>query len=71
MVDGTQMVVYLGGHAQLCIELFGDRADPAALLIGGATWSLDWWDNELCQLLADRGRLVVRYDQRDTGRSTS
>ncbi len=32
---------------------------------------MDWWEDELCSRLADRGRLVVRYDNRDTGRSTS
>ena len=57
--------------AQICFEAIGERGDPAILLIGGATWSMDWWDDELCRRLADRGRLVVRYDNRDTGRSTS
>ncbi len=32
---------------------------------------MDWWQDDLCRRLADRGRLVVRYDHRDTGRSTS
>lgn len=32
---------------------------------------MDWWEDELCGRLAERGRLIVRYDQRDTGRSTS
>ncbi len=63
--------VRVGGDAELCVEAIGDPARPAILLIGGATWSMDWWEDELCRRLADRGRLVVRYDQRDTGRSTS
>ena len=58
-------------RAQLCIEAIGDRDDPALLLIGAATWSMDWWDDDLCRRLGDGGRLVVRYDNRDTGRSTS
>ena len=29
-----------------------------------------WWDAELCERIAARGRFVVRYDHRDTGRST-
>lgn len=57
------------GH--LCVETIGDRGHPALLLLGAATWSMDWWDDELCRRLADRGRLVIRYDSRDTGRSTS
>ena len=32
---------------------------------------MDYWDEDLCRRLAARGRLVVRYDHRDTGRSTS
>jgi pimeloyl-ACP methyl ester carboxylesterase len=65
------MTVPVGGDAELCVEAIGDRAHPALLLIAGATWSMDWWEDELCHRLAGRGRLVVRYDQRDTGRSTS
>jgi pimeloyl-ACP methyl ester carboxylesterase len=30
-----------------------------------------WWPEGFCRLLAKRGRLVIRYDQRDTGRSTT
>ncbi len=30
-----------------------------------------WWPDELCERVANAGRLVIRYDHRDTGRSTS
>lgn len=70
MTSATTMV-QVAGDAQLCVETIGDRDDPALLLIAGAAWSMDWWDDELCRRLADRDRLVIRYDQRDTGRSTS
>ncbi|MEU9918460.1 alpha/beta fold hydrolase [Streptomyces sp. NPDC051001] len=56
--------------AELCVETFGDRADPAIVLIAGSAASMLWWDAELCERIADRGRFVVRYDHRDTGRST-
>jgi pimeloyl-ACP methyl ester carboxylesterase len=69
--SSERTTVRVGGDADLCVEAIGDSAHPAILLIGGATWSMDWWEDELCRRLADRGRLVVRYDQRDTGRSTS
>jgi pimeloyl-ACP methyl ester carboxylesterase len=55
----------------LCVETFGDRADPAILLIGGAAASMDWWDGEFCGRLAGGPRFVIRYDHRDTGRSVS
>ncbi|GAA1528236.1 alpha/beta fold hydrolase [Nocardioides humi] len=55
----------------LCAETFGDPADPAILLIHGACASMLWWEEELCRRIAAAGRYVIRYDQRDTGRSTS
>ncbi|NRQ35897.1 alpha/beta hydrolase [Nonomuraea sp. NN258] len=55
---------------ELCAETFGDRADPAIVLVAGAAASMLWWEDELCARLAAHGRFVVRYDQRDTGRST-
>jgi len=57
--------------AQLCAEAFGSPDDPAMLLIGGAAASMDYWEDEFCERLAAEGRFVIRYDFRDTGRSTS
>lgn len=54
---------------EIWAETFGDRADPAVLLLMGATASMVWWPEEFCLRLAARGRFVIRYDQRDTGRS--
>lgn len=59
------------GNAEICTQSFGDPADPAILLIMGAMASMLWWDEEFCRLIADRKRFVIRYDLRDTGRSTS
>jgi pimeloyl-ACP methyl ester carboxylesterase len=56
---------------ELCVEAFGSSADPALLLIAGASNSMDWWDTEFCEQLATGGRYVVRYDLRDTGASTN
>ncbi|SMC69586.1 alpha/beta fold hydrolase [Kibdelosporangium aridum] len=57
--------------AELCVETFGNPANPAILLIDGATASMLWWEAELCEQIARGGRFVIRYDNRDTGRSTS
>jgi pimeloyl-ACP methyl ester carboxylesterase len=57
--------------AELCVQGFGDPTAPAILLIGGAEASMDWWEDEFCERLAAGGRYVVRYDTRDTGRSTT
>lgn len=65
---GEQLLKING--VELCVETFGDRAAPAIMLVAGSAASMLWWDAELCEQIAARGRLVVRYDHRDTGRST-
>jgi pimeloyl-ACP methyl ester carboxylesterase len=55
----------------LYTETFGDPSDPVVLFIMGAMASAVWWPEDFCRQLADRGRYVIRYDHRDTGRSTS
>jgi len=55
----------------LCAETFGVGSDPALLLIAGTSGPMDAWDSHFCQSLADGGRYVIRYDNRDTGASTS
>ncbi len=55
---------------EIVYEEFGDRSDPTMLLIMGLGVQMLGWDEELCQMLAARGFRVVRFDNRDTGRST-
>ncbi|MFD1982550.1 alpha/beta fold hydrolase [Mesorhizobium newzealandense] len=55
---------------QIISEAFGDRANPPLLMIMGAMASMLWWPEALCRKLADAGLFVIRYDNRDTGRST-
>lgn len=55
----------------LFAESIGDRDAPAVLLIMGAMASGVWWPRSFCAQLAARGRFVIRYDHRDTGRSVS
>jgi pimeloyl-ACP methyl ester carboxylesterase len=59
------------GDVELCVEEFGDPADPTILLVGGAAMSMDWWDDDLCTRIAAGGRHVVRFDHRDTGESST
>ncbi|WP_313406645.1 alpha/beta fold hydrolase [Aeromicrobium sp.] len=54
----------------LCHQTFGDPADEAVLLVMGLGGPMGWWPTGFCELLAERGFFVVRYDNRDTGRST-
>ncbi|QCW50099.2 alpha/beta hydrolase [Nocardioides dongxiaopingii] len=59
------------GDVELCVEAFGDPADPPVVLLAGAAGSMDGWSPDWCTTLAAAGRHVVRYDHRDTGRSTT
>jgi pimeloyl-ACP methyl ester carboxylesterase len=56
---------------ELRAQAFGDPRDPALLMIMGATGSMRRWPDEFCIRLAEAGRFVIRYDNRDTGRSTT
>lgn len=59
------------GGIDLWCETFGDPADPAVLLVMGLGARGDTWPDELCRLLQEDRRYVIRYDNRDTGRSSS
>jgi len=49
----------------------GDKNAPALVLIMGTAAPLTMWDDEFCEGLANQRFRVVRFDYRDTGRSTS
>jgi pimeloyl-ACP methyl ester carboxylesterase len=55
----------------ICVETFGDPAEPPILLIMGGASSMDWWEDAFCERLMAGSRFVIRYDHRDTGRSIS
>ena len=55
---------------ELCYETFGDPADPAILLVMGLATQMVAWHEDFCAQLVDRGFFVIRYDNRDVGRST-
>jgi pimeloyl-ACP methyl ester carboxylesterase len=69
MRSGAKLVRANG--VDLCVETFGEADAPALLLIAGGECSMDWWEDELCELLAAGPRFVIRYDLRDTGQSVS
>lgn len=54
----------------LCYETFGDPSDPTALLVMGLGTQMVAWQEDFCLQLAERGFHVVRFDNRDIGRST-
>ena len=60
----------VGNDVELCYQTFGDPDDEPLLLVMGLSGPMTWWDVELCEQLADAGFHVIRYDNRDTGRSS-
>lgn len=59
----------LGSGIELCYETFGDPEAPALLLTMGLATQMLGWHEDLCAELADRGFHVIRFDNRDVGRS--
>ncbi|WP_340686406.1 alpha/beta hydrolase [Amycolatopsis coloradensis] len=55
---------------QLCHETFGPPDGRPLLMIMGLASQMIWWDDELCENLAAEGFYVIRYDNRDAGRSS-
>lgn len=55
---------------EIAYESFGDRTDPTVLLVMGLGAPMLGWDEGFCALLVGRGFHVVRFDNRDVGRST-
>jgi pimeloyl-ACP methyl ester carboxylesterase len=68
-VQSREQLIRTNG-AELASEAFGDPTHPPLLLIMGGMASMLWWPDGFCQALARRDRYVIRYDHRDTGRST-
>ncbi|MFI7306663.1 P450-derived glycosyltransferase activator [Micromonospora aurantiaca] len=62
--------VATAGDVRIWSQDFGDPADPALLLIMGGNLSAYGWPDEFVETLAAGGLHVIRYDHRDTGRST-
>ncbi|MFD0415981.1 alpha/beta fold hydrolase [Streptomyces sp. NPDC127108] len=63
-------VVDVSPEVSIAYESFGDPEDPAVLLVMGFGAQLLAWHEDFCRALADRGRYVIRYDNRDCGLST-
>jgi len=55
---------------ELCYEIFGaPDAEPLVLIMGLGAQMIHW-DDEFCRQLAARGFRVIRFDNRDIGKST-
>jgi pimeloyl-ACP methyl ester carboxylesterase len=54
----------------ICYEIFGDPASEPMLLIMGLGAQMIHWDDAFCRQLAARGFRVIRFDNRDIGKSS-
>ena len=59
------------GEIDLCYETFGAPNDPALLLVMGLATQMLGWHEDFCEELARRGFYVIRFDNRDVGRSSA
>ncbi len=58
------------GAIRLCYQELGDPEGEPMLLVMGLGTQMIHWDTGFCELLAAAGYRVVRFDNRDVGRST-
>jgi pimeloyl-ACP methyl ester carboxylesterase len=60
----------VGRGITLCYDEIGDAGGRPLLLVAGLGQQLHSWPTDFCRALADEGFRVVRFDNRDVGRST-
>jgi len=56
---------------ELAYESMGDPTAPPVILIMGLGAQMHVWPTSLCQRLVNAGYRVIRFDNRDTGRSSA
>lgn len=55
---------------QITYDSFGDHANPTVLLIMGLGTQMIHWSDDFCKLIASQNLRVIRFDNRDIGRTT-
>lgn len=71
MREGGRKHMVRNGAIELATQTFGHPGDTPVVLVMGATASMLFWPDDFCRMLAARGCFVIRYDNRDTGESTT
>ncbi len=70
MEVSAEMFAPVSTGVELCYQTFGSADDEPLLLVMGLGGPMTWWDEEFCVRFARAGFYVIRYDNRDTGRSS-
>jgi pimeloyl-ACP methyl ester carboxylesterase len=66
---GDELIAPANG-IELCYQEMGDADGEPLLLVMGLATQMLAWDEGFCGLLAEHGFRVIRFDNRDIGRST-
>ncbi|WP_410586590.1 alpha/beta fold hydrolase [Amycolatopsis sp. lyj-23] len=66
----TEQIADAGRGISLAYERIGDTGAEPLVLVAGLGQQLHSWPDAFCAQLAGRGYEVIRFDNRDTGRST-
>jgi pimeloyl-ACP methyl ester carboxylesterase len=66
----TERIADAGREISLAYEELGDAGADPLVLVAGLGQQLHSWPTAFCERLAARGYRVVRFDNRDVGRST-
>lgn len=69
-MTANETVVDVGRGIELCYDHAGDPADPPIMLVAGLGQQLHSWPDEFVAKLVGLGYHVIRFDNRDAGRST-
>ncbi len=66
-----QVTITTATGIKLYTENFGEKTNPAILLISGAMAPARFWIDDFCHQLSDSGYFVIRHDHRDMGLSSA
>lgn len=66
----AEKIIHFNG-VDICVSTFGPPTAPPIILLAGGASSMLFWDEDFCSHLAAGPNFVIRYDLRDTGRSTT
>ncbi|MCZ4498446.1 MAG: catD 3 [Marmoricola sp.] len=66
----SELSAPVSADVELCYQTYGNPDDEPLLLVMGLGGPMTWWDPLLCTRLAREGFYVIRYDNRDVGRSS-
>jgi pimeloyl-ACP methyl ester carboxylesterase len=66
----TEQLADVGRGITLAYEQLGDPSGVPLLLVAGLGQQLHSWPDDFCAMLGERSYRVIRFDNRDAGRST-